>query len=103
MGTGAPGVATSVDVSSQEASSTVPFPPFESEIEADEKEVFSQIKRPRVRYDVEVVTKLVVYSGGCNLMHRIGELWMLTVLFLGIAWIVMEGAPLFFDRIGLAP
>lgn len=80
MGTGAPGVATSVDVSSQEASSTVPFPPFESDIEADEKEVFSLIKRPRVRYDVEVVTKLVVYSGGCIPMRRIGELWMLTVL-----------------------
>ncbi|KAJ5488816.1 Dihydrosphingosine 1-phosphate phosphatase [Penicillium diatomitis] len=30
---------------------------------ADEREVFSQIKKPRVRYDVEVVTKLVVYAG----------------------------------------
>ena len=30
---------------------------------SDEKEVFSQIKKPRVRYDVEVVTKLVVYAG----------------------------------------
>ncbi|OOF93130.1 hypothetical protein ASPCADRAFT_209748 [Aspergillus carbonarius ITEM 5010] len=82
MGTGAPGLATSVDIGSQDTSSTVPFPEFDSGIEADEKEVFSQIKRPRVRYDVEVVTKLVVYSG--------------------IAWIVMEGAPLLFDRIGLA-
>ena len=63
MGTGAPGLATSVDIGSQDTSSTVPFPEFDSGIEADEKEVFSQIKRPRVRYDVEVVTKLVVYSG----------------------------------------
>ncbi|KAL7934886.1 hypothetical protein V8C35DRAFT_321587 [Trichoderma chlorosporum] len=29
----------------------------------DEKEVFSQLVKPRVRYDVEVVTKLVVYGG----------------------------------------
>jgi dihydrosphingosine 1-phosphate phosphatase len=31
--------------------------------ELGEKEVFAQLIRPRVRYDVEVVTKLVVYSG----------------------------------------
>lgn len=30
-----------------------------------EKEMFSQLVRPRVRYDVEVVTKLVVYTGKC--------------------------------------
>ncbi|PWY86810.1 sphingoid base-phosphate phosphatase [Aspergillus heteromorphus CBS 117.55] len=80
MGTGASSMATSVDVGSQEA--TVPFPAFDPGIGDDEQDVFSQIKQPRVRYDVEVVTKLVVYSG--------------------IAWIVMEGAPLLFDQIGLA-
>ncbi|KAH8677956.1 PAP2 superfamily protein [Xylariales sp. PMI_506] len=31
--------------------------------ELGEKEVFAQLIRPRVRYDVEVVTKLVVYGG----------------------------------------
>ncbi|KAK5997221.1 Dihydrosphingosine 1-phosphate phosphatase [Cladobotryum mycophilum] len=31
--------------------------------EEEEKEVFSHITKPRVRYDVEVVTKLVVYAG----------------------------------------
>lgn len=31
--------------------------------ELGEKEMFSQLEKPRVRYDVEVVTKLVVYSG----------------------------------------
>lgn len=31
--------------------------------ERAEAEVFMKIERPRVRYDVEVVTKLVVYSG----------------------------------------
>ena len=31
--------------------------------EMEEKEMFSRLEKPRVRYDVEVVTKLVVYSG----------------------------------------
>jgi dihydrosphingosine 1-phosphate phosphatase len=30
---------------------------------ADEEEMFSMIKKPRVRYDVEVVTRLIVYMG----------------------------------------
>lgn len=43
------------------SSPPIPFPDYEEP--PDEAEVFSQIKRPRVRYDVEVVTKLIVYSG----------------------------------------
>jgi hypothetical protein len=49
------------------------------ENERDEKEVFSQLVKPRVRYDVEVVTKLVVYSGKllnrttCQLRHWISS------------------------------
>ena len=31
--------------------------------EKDEKEIFSMLEKPRVRYDVEVITKLIVYSG----------------------------------------
>ncbi len=31
--------------------------------EQDEKEMFSRLEKPRVRYDAEVVTKLIVYSG----------------------------------------
>jgi dihydrosphingosine 1-phosphate phosphatase len=31
--------------------------------ELAEREMFSKLQRPRVRYDVEVVTKLIVYSG----------------------------------------
>ena len=43
---------------------TTPFPSLDLQAgEQDEQEVFSQIKKPRVRYDVEVVTKLVVYAG----------------------------------------
>lgn len=64
MGTGSPRIATGVDTGSRLSPETEPFPDLEPEpVEPDEDEVFSQIKRPRVRYDVEVVTKLVVYSG----------------------------------------
>lgn len=37
--------------------------------EQDEKELFSRLLKPRVRYDVEVVTKLIVYSGEPNCPH----------------------------------
>ncbi|KAI9375136.1 phosphatidic acid phosphatase type 2/haloperoxidase [Aspergillus egyptiacus] len=77
MGTG----TTAMDTRSQ-SPGIEPFPEFVSD-ERDEEELFAQIKRPRVRYDVEVVTKLVVYSG--------------------IAWIVMDGAGVLFESIGLGP
>lgn len=44
----------------------------------EEEDVFSKLPRPRVRYDVEVVTKLVVYAGNnisatlCPLLWRLG-------------------------------
>ena len=31
--------------------------------EREEREMFSRLEKPRVRYDVEVITKLIVYSG----------------------------------------
>ncbi|KAH8684415.1 sphingosine-1-phosphate phosphohydrolase-like protein [Tricladium varicosporioides] len=49
--------------------------------EFDEKELFLRLEKPRVRYDVEVVTKLVVYTG--------------------IAWLAVEGNPIIFELIGL--
>jgi hypothetical protein len=33
------------------------------EDEKDKKEIFSKLEKPRVRYDVEVITKMIVYSG----------------------------------------
>ena len=42
---------------------------IEQEDELNEKEVFAQVTRPRVRYDVEVVTKLVVYAGMLLAIH----------------------------------
>lgn len=38
--------------------------------EQDEKEMFEKLVKPRVRYDVEVVTKLVVYTGKFTLQFR---------------------------------
>ncbi|KAH8816248.1 sphingosine-1-phosphate phosphohydrolase-like protein [Xylogone sp. PMI_703] len=49
--------------------------------ELEEKEIFEKLEQPRVRYDVEVVTKLVVYAG--------------------IAWIAVEINPIVFELIGL--
>lgn len=49
--------------------------------EKETREMFSKLEKPRVRYDVEVITKLVVYAG--------------------IAWIATEGAPILFDTVGL--
>ncbi|KAL8780807.1 MAG: hypothetical protein Q9213_006308 [Squamulea squamosa] len=51
------------------------------EYEKEEREIFSMVEKPRVRYDVEVVTKLIVYTG--------------------IAWLAVEGNPLLFEYIGL--
>lgn len=62
MGRGSPGSAAIEEDINIPRSSPLP-PPEHNMSRTDEKEVFSQIKKPRVRYDVEVVTKLVVYAG----------------------------------------
>jgi len=66
-----------------------PFPKFEPDFknpedtmhEEEDRKIFLSLKPPRVRYDVEVVTKLIVYSG--------------------IAWLAVEGNPRFFETVGL--
>ena len=35
--------------------------------EREEREMFSKLEKPRVRYDVEVITKLIVYTGMCRI------------------------------------
>ncbi|KAF2764980.1 hypothetical protein EJ03DRAFT_320266 [Teratosphaeria nubilosa] len=47
-----------------------------------DREMFSHVEKPRIRYDVEVITKLVVYAG--------------------IAWWAVEGNPRWFRAIGIA-
>ncbi|KAK4228895.1 PAP2 superfamily-domain-containing protein [Podospora fimiseda] len=48
---------------SSSAVDSLPGSPIADNDELGEKEVFSRLVKPRVRYDVEVVTKLVVYTG----------------------------------------
>jgi hypothetical protein len=70
MGRGSPQSSKSELDANVPRSSPLPAPAYETSratTRADEKEVFSQIKKPRVRYDVEVVTKLVVYAGAYQL------------------------------------
>jgi hypothetical protein len=57
-----------------------PFPSYHEE-EKERQEIFSSLERVRVRYDVEVITKLIVYSG--------------------IAWLAVEGNPILFELVGL--
>lgn len=71
---------------------------------SDAQEVFSMIKKPRVRYDVEVVTKLIVYSGksisGCS---ENADPHVPLSFSLGIAIIVTDCMAYVFDFLGLAP
>lgn len=47
-----------------------------------DKEMFSALEKPRIRYDVEVITKIIVYAG--------------------IAWLAVEGNPILFAKVGIA-
>jgi hypothetical protein len=51
------------------------------EDEVKDRNMFSALEKPRIRYDVEVITKVVVYAG--------------------IAWLAVEGNPLLFAWSGL--
>jgi dihydrosphingosine 1-phosphate phosphatase len=51
------------------------------EDEKNDRDMFSALEKPRIRYDVEVITKLVVYAG--------------------IAWWAIEGNPLWFRAVGI--
>ncbi|KAL1303470.1 hypothetical protein AAFC00_006851 [Neodothiora populina] len=53
----------------------------EEEEKLSDQAMFLALEKPRVRYDVEVVTKLVVYAG--------------------IAWLAVEGNPVLFQLLGL--
>lgn len=66
MGTGTPRHSPEAASSGETSSGARSSPAAEGTDGAegpDEQDVFSQIMKPRVRYDVEVVTKLIVYSG----------------------------------------
>ncbi|KAL8336938.1 hypothetical protein RB601_008441 [Gaeumannomyces tritici] len=76
--------------------------------ELGDMEMFERLVKPRVRYDVEVVTKLIVYCG--KLLSILSILCSTStapranrVLYViaGIAWLSVEGIPLLFEFIGL--
>lgn len=97
MGTGSPHLGT-VELDSDIAR-TSPLPPPEYETtRTEEKEVFSQIKKPRVRYDVEVVTKLVVYFG---MFAPLNVFYTADSSDEGIPWVVINVAPPVFQVLGL--
>jgi membrane-associated phospholipid phosphatase len=52
-----------------------------TEEENEKREIFMKLTKPRVRYDVEVVTKLIIYAG--------------------IGWIAVAGDPILFEWVGL--
>ncbi|KAF3482186.1 sphingosine-1-phosphate phosphohydrolase [Arthroderma uncinatum] len=78
-------MGTSAQSYEEGGAKTEPFPNGNMTNDAleaeEEKDMFSKITPPRVRYDVEVVTKLIVYSG--------------------IGLLAVEGSPMLFHFLGL--
>ena len=74
MGTGNAHVPTMEATSSSDADVDPRRSPEYEPEESSPAEVFARIQKPRVRYDVEVVTRLIVYSGeslsGIHSMRR---------------------------------
>jgi dihydrosphingosine 1-phosphate phosphatase len=79
-------MGTGIDALSPQPLASSPISPNAQDVRAadelQERQLFSSIQKPRVRYDVEVVTKLIVYSG--------------------IAWWAVEGIPIIFKHVGLS-
>ena len=63
----------------------------------DDIQMFEKLQKPRVRYDVEVITKLIVY-GGQLLQAKSCHVELIDI---GIAWIAVEGGPILFYLTGL--
>ncbi|KAF2129280.1 PAP2-domain-containing protein [Dothidotthia symphoricarpi CBS 119687] len=73
--------STPPDSDSDVADKAIDFMQSSEEAANEKREIFMKLTKPRVRYDVEVVTKLIVYSG--------------------IGWIAVEAAPVVFELVGL--
>lgn len=75
---------TPTEADLQRPATREPFPDFYEAMKEEENErraIFGSLEKVRVRYDVEVVTKLIVYSG--------------------IAWLAVEVIPLLLEVVGL--
>jgi hypothetical protein len=104
MGTGHvdKNATTPPDSDTDAAGDTVQFTQTltDEENETEKRELFMKLMKPRVRYDVEVVTKLIVYSGMFSPQRHLNNGFKLT-RWTGIAWIAVEGNPLLFELLGL--
>lgn len=69
-----------------------------TEEENEKREIFMRLTKPRVRYDVEVVTKLIVYSGKSN--FQLLKVRLLTKVT-GIGWFAVGLDPIIFELVGL--
>lgn len=106
---GSPMIAPKIKVEQEDEEEDVVFVQQHREDELGEREMFSMLVKPRVRYDVEVVTKLVVYTGEssnipCRVVNRHSSLesCVLTGPFrTGIAWLAVEGIPLLHELLGI--
>lgn len=85
---------------------TIPFPLLQDPSlpdthidDQDDQALFAKLQVPRVRYDVEVITKLVVYAG--EFLEEYVLLKSVTKVHTGIGWIACEGTPIFFELCGL--
>lgn len=70
-----------------------------AEAESEKREIFMQLMKPRVRYDVEVVTKLIIYSGKHPSQQR-RSLSSLTPCT-GIGYVAVCANPILFEFVGL--
>jgi hypothetical protein len=87
-------------------------PPSEASASSDEqreeeqadRKMLAAVEKPRVRYDVEVITKLVVYAGEFHTLRQklhCRRLMVSPLFSTGIAWISLEGSPMIFPKLGL--
>lgn len=70
-----------------------------AEAESEKREIFMQLMKPRVRYDVEVVTKLIIYSGkqSCS-VHSVS---VISLTCLGIGYVAVCANPILFEFVAL--
>lgn len=70
---------------------------LKTEEENEKREIFMKLTKPRVRYDVEVVTKLIVYSGKSHPSFH----FAMYSLSAGIGWFAVGLDPIIFELVGL--
>jgi hypothetical protein len=99
MGTGLPDTANVIPLDSNARFT----PDFDSSAvtpmqeENEKRQIFMKLEKPRARYDVEVITKLIVYGG--QYLPIVDQTH--ANFAKGIAWLAVEGNPLLFELCGL--